>query len=360
MQRTETRSIQHSIDVILHNQASSGAYLASPTFPNYRYSWFRDGSFIAYAMALYGELDSAERFHRWAVETVARREDQIRKTVSKTARGESLDGSDFLHTRYTVDGAEAPVTDEEWPNHQLDGFGTWLWALAQYQQQSKRPLPEKWVRTAGLVGDYLAALWQLPCYDCWEEFPGDIHPHTLAAIYGGLKGLFGLDGQDRSALLEKIRDYVLTNAVYAGYFVKKIGSYTVDASLLGLALPYGLVELEDLRFRATVERIEQSLRKGGGVHRYPTDTYFGGGEWVLLTAWLGWYYAKAGQPNRALETLRWIEAQADEAGHLPEQVAASLNDPNYFQPWVERWGPSANPLVWSHAFYLILRHALTN
>ena len=38
------------------------------------------------------------------------------------------------------------------------------------------------------VCDYLAALWQLPCYDCWEEFPDRVHPHTLAAIYAGLGG----------------------------------------------------------------------------------------------------------------------------------------------------------------------------
>jgi len=42
-------------------------------------------------------------------------------------------------------------------------------------------------RAAGLVANYLTALWQLPCYDCWEEYPDKMHPHTLAAIYGGLK-----------------------------------------------------------------------------------------------------------------------------------------------------------------------------
>jgi len=46
---------QRSIDIILQNQASSGAYLASPNFPNYRFCWFRDGSFTAYAMDLIGE-----------------------------------------------------------------------------------------------------------------------------------------------------------------------------------------------------------------------------------------------------------------------------------------------------------------
>nr|MBI2904378.1 glycoside hydrolase [Chloroflexota bacterium] len=41
---------RQSIEIILRNQTASGAYLASPNFPTYHYCWFRDGSFIAYAM----------------------------------------------------------------------------------------------------------------------------------------------------------------------------------------------------------------------------------------------------------------------------------------------------------------------
>ncbi|MFO7662332.1 MAG: glycoside hydrolase, partial [Chloroflexota bacterium] len=55
-----------SIDIILENQSSSGAYLASPNFPTYHYSWFRDGAFIAYAMDIAGHHESAARFHEWA------------------------------------------------------------------------------------------------------------------------------------------------------------------------------------------------------------------------------------------------------------------------------------------------------
>ncbi len=346
MHRTVTPSIRYSIDVILGNQAASGAYLASPNYPTYQYSWFRDGSFIAHAALLYGERDSAARFHRWAVDTLAPREALMANTVAKVRQGQPLEPGDFLHTRYTVDGAEAPASDEEWPNHQLDGFGTWLWALAQFQQRGGQALPPAWIRTAGLVGDYLAALWHTPCYDCWEEFPNDVHTHTLAAIYGGLRGLSALDGQDRSALQQQMRDFVLTRCVYDGYFVKKVGSFTVDASLLGLALPYGLVDIHDARFTETIRRIESSLRNGGGVHRYPTDTYYGGGEWLLLTAWLGWYYASLGQVEKARESLRWIEAQADAQGNLPEQVPGTLNDPNYLQPWVARRG-GASRSAWA-------------
>jgi hypothetical protein len=32
-----------------------------------------------------------------------------------------------------------------------------------------------------------------------------------------------------------------------------------------------------------------------------------------------------------------------------------MNDPNYYEPWRERWGDIANPLLWAHAKYIILK-----
>ena len=45
---------RHSLAVILDNQQASGAYLACPNMPDYQFSWFRDGAFIAYALTLDG------------------------------------------------------------------------------------------------------------------------------------------------------------------------------------------------------------------------------------------------------------------------------------------------------------------
>ena len=105
---------------------------------------------------------------------------------------------------------------------------------------------------------------------------------------------------------------------------------------------------------STVAKIEYTLRSGGGVHRYETDSYYGGGEWILLTAWLGWYYAAVGEWDKMKSTLDWVEAQALANGFLPEQIPASLNRPGYYDVWRERWGEIAKPLLWSHAKYLIL------
>ena len=346
---------QRSIEIILENQAPSGAYPACPTYPTYRYSWFRDGSFIAYAMDLVGEPESARHFFDWAANVITARKDLIHQSLERTRSGESLGIGEILHTRYTLDGDEA---DDEWPNFQLDGFGTLLWAMSEHQKLTQSSLPETWRHAMGLIAAYLSALWRRPCFDCWEEFPDRIHPHTLAAIHAGLMASQGLTHEDHQATIQDLSDFLLKEAVVGGHFVKSIGSDDVDASLLGLALPYRLLPLDDPRIQATVALIEDTLQNGGGVHRYAADTYYGGGEWVLLTAWLGWYYAERGGQSRALEIKQWIETQADEDGFLPEQVPETQNDVSMYRPWVDRWGEIARPLLWSHAKYLILTESI--
>jgi GH15 family glucan-1,4-alpha-glucosidase len=304
-------------------------------------------------MDLVGMTHSASKFHDWATRAILKRADLVQRAVAKAHSGKPIDVEDQLHTRYTLEGEDG--TRQEWPNYQLDGLGTWLWALHEHQRLTGQSIPGSWLQAAHLAGQYLETLWQTPCYDCWEEFPGDIHPYTLASIYGGLLALSHLDGKDRSTVLTAMQEFLVKNAVVDGYFVKKIGSNTVDASLLGLAVPYNMVDIDDPRFIRTLDRIELSLVKGGGVHRYPTDTYYGGGEWILLAGWLGWAYSQCGKTPRALELLHWIESQSDQDGNLPEQVPSTLNDPSHYDPWFRRWGSIANPLLWSHAKYLILK-----
>lgn len=341
---------ERSIEIILENQAGSGAYLASPSFPTYRYSWFRDGAYIAYAMDLVGECDSSRRFHEWAAATINARADTVRRAVATAGRDEPLAPRDVLHTRYTADGGEAST---DWPNFQLDGFGTWLWALNEHHQRTGRNLSEGMHSAATLIADYLAALWKRPCYDCWEEFPDRLHTYTLATIYGGLAAHQAVDGTDHRATLAAVAELIAAKTRKNGHFVKFPGSAVVDASLLGLALPYRVIDPGDPAMRATVAEIEATLRRGGGVHRYPGDTYYGGGEWLLLTCWLAWYYLERGEYEGAEAAMRWVETRATEAGYLPEQVPENLNDPACYEPWRRRWGDIATPLLWSHAMYLI-------
>ena len=356
---------RRSLEIILENQAPTGAYVACPNFPVYRFCWFRDSSYIAYALDLAGHFASAGRFHDWAAEAINRRAALIARAVEKVSRGEPLGQEDVLRTRYTLDGQDdegSPDPDGvgtiQWTNHQLDGFGAWLWSLEQHVSLSGCPPKPAWLAAAARVSEYLETLWRQPCYDCWEEFPEQVHTHTLAAIYGGLKANAVLQAHTQDQLaLQELRAFILEAGVSDGIFSKSIGLGNIDASLLGLATPFRVLDPDHPRMRATVDCIEERLLRGG-VHRYPEDTYFGGGEWVLLAGWLGWYDVEVGRRDQAQRLLQWMRQQANAAGELPEQVPATLNDPDYLAPWIAQWGPVASPLLWSHAMYMILFHKL--
>ncbi len=349
--------LKRSIEIILENQHASGAYVACPSFAVYRYCWFRDASYIAYAMDLAGRSDSAARYHDWAVRTIRDHGAAVRRGLAKLQKGQPIEPGEYIHTRYHLDSSAE--TDGGWPNFQLDGVGTWLWSLAEHQRMTGKRLSDEQHETIQLCADYLAALWDRPCYDCWEERPDGLHTYTLSALYQGLVRFSDVRA-GVPALLTQIRSAIQSRAIRNGHLIKDLdGSDEVDSNLVALAVPNRVYSLDDPIMRATIARIELDLRRGGGgVHRYAADTYYGGGEWILLTAWLGWYYAQVGEIDRAGQLLKWVEAHVDGQGGLPEQVAAHLNQPAYLDEWRQRWGESARPLLWSHAAYIILRHAL--
>ncbi len=346
-----------SIKIIKNNQTSSGAYIASPNFPTYKYCWFRDGSFISYSMDVVGQQDSASHYHNWAATCIINRAEIITRAISKAHNNRRHRIQDYLHTRYNLDGSD--VADRGWGNFQLDGFGTWLWALGEHVLQYGGSLLENWALAASLIANYLKNLWDYPCYDCWEEFPNRVHPYTLAAIFGGLQAYSKISGQNFDSTLCSIRQHVIDNYVIKHHFTKFSDSFDVDANLLGLSTPYNLVTPDHPLMQATTAQIENELYDGGGIHRYKADTFYGGGEWLLLTSWLGWYYTEVGKYDQARIMLEWVERQADRNGYLPEQVPTNLNNPNDYEPWVKRWGTIANPLLWSHAMYLLLHHKLS-
>ena len=347
---------RQSIQVILANQASSGAYVASPTFPVYRYCWLRDGAFIADAMSRAGQVASAEAFFGWCARVMTSRHKQVESLLGRQRAGQVIPVADFLHTRYALDGREASA---EWWNFQLDGYGSWLWALDAHARRHDRSI-EPFADGAELSAAYIAALWDRPSYDWWEEHSDHLHTSTLASIYAGLRAT-----EHWTAVTHAVRDAaaeaadhikltVRSDATRLGHLTKWIGGSAVDASLVAVSTPFDLVAPDDPLMQATTKEIEAGLVHQGGVHRYATDTYFGGGEWLLLSALLGWHRLRCGDVSGALRQLEWVAAQATPTGELPEQVDGHVLAPEAEQAWLDRWGPIATPLLWSHAMYLTL------
>jgi GH15 family glucan-1,4-alpha-glucosidase len=357
--------IEKSIEIIKNNQSDNGAYVASPNFESYNYSWFRDGAYIAYSMNIVGEHESAKKFHLWCADVMNRYGELSCSIVNRLKNGEKLNESQFLPTRFNLQGFSV---EDEWTNFQTDGFGTWLWSLDKYIKCSGDQEIIINIRdSVVLCIEYLMEVWKVPCYDCWEEHLDYIHTYTLGSIYAGLSAMkkyFKEYDNKISDTLKGIKAYLDRNMVKDNQLIKmlningKVNDRTlgVDASLVGMFTPYNIYSTDGDIAKQTIARIEKDIhRNNGGVYRYLEDTYFGGGEWILLACWLGWYYVENNELDKANDILCWVENHFDEEGNLPEQVLENVFVQDKLVEWENRWGENAKPLLWSHAMYLILK-----
>ena len=354
-----TALAESSLALIVGLQDASGAYPASPTFSAYRgYSWFRDGAFIADGVSSWGSagVDSASRFHDWCARILLSRESQIAAIVAASGTDAPVADSEMLPTRFTFDGLEG---DDEWWDFQLDGYGTWLWAVVEHARRHDLSL-EPWGAAMALAVDYLVSSWDRPCFDWWEEHSEQVHVSTLGCIAAGLSAAIdsGMlsSGQQQSATsaVEAIRELIDARGTVDGHLAKWLGASTVDASLVSLVHPLDVFPASTPLGAATIEAIDTQLCVDGGVHRFRADTFFGGGQWPLLTCMLGLAYSAAGDRARALDLLAWAASTVTAEGYLPEQGGGHLLDPSMEQEWIDRWGPVATPLLWSHAMFIRL------
>ncbi|MGC8628130.1 MAG: glycoside hydrolase family 15 protein [Acidimicrobiales bacterium] len=348
----QDHQVGRSVERILSCQDENGAFVASPDFAQYRYCWLRDGSFTAYALDRVGEHDAAARFHAWCVRAVSGVKPLVEAALARHRAGEALQASKMPPARFDLAG---DAVDDQWPNFQMDGYGTWLWALGEHVRLSGAPLPTEWGPAVALASQYISELGTSPCFDVWEENGGLVHTTTLACVYSGLRAASRLLGDEQlGQKAEELRGLLIAHAAREGSFVKSDRDREVDGALLWLCEPLELVEPSAPLFAEAQGRIVAELELDGGVRRYAADTYYGGGAWPVLTASLGLCYAKGGDMAGARRCLAWVAERVDAEGRLGEQYGGEQRDPEHYRLWVERWGPPAADLVWSHAMYVLL------
>jgi isomaltose glucohydrolase len=350
---------RYSVDVLQLGQYSTGAFIASPAFPVYRYAWLRDGAFCAAALDVADERVASGAFHDWVIRSIEAHRPMIEAAIARLAEGETPPGDAMPPARYTLEGTLEQLDGEPWPNFQIDGYGMWLWSLDEHFEGKLDPSVH---RTVDLVARYLEASWRLKCFNCWEEFDGGEHASTVGAVVAGLAAAASLlEESDYADAAGRARRHLLERFRSGTRFKRGADDDRLDGSLLWLGVPFEVVPAADPRMTATVEAIRRDLTgPGGGVYRYRGDTYYGGGEWLLLTSSLAWHDAVTGNRAGHDEARRWVRAQALASGDLPEQVSAHVQEPEMLEPWIRRWGPVATPLLWSHAMYVLAEAAAAN
>ena len=241
-----------------------------------------------------GQVESADRFFDWCARVVL-----ARPTGPWDAR-------------YTLDGEPDP---SPWPKLQIDGLGLFLGALR------RRGNDARWDDAAALVARWLEHHWTEPSVDWWEEREG-IHAATLWCIGNGLDS-------------DEIRREALARA-----------DDRLDGSLLFIGTPEIVERVEAVaarrRRRAPPPRRRVLRRRPVAAPDRDARTRL----------------RRPRASRRRPRCLAWIEAHAAPNGDLPEQSQDHLLRPERYQPWVEKWGEPPSPLLWSHAMYLRLHHAL--
>lgn len=360
----------------LLSDAEHGGIIAAPETDlwfvgsgGYGYCWPRDAVWVATAFTEAGHPAEAAAFYRWSQRT------------------QEPDGS--WYQRYYSDGSLAP----SWGLLQGDETaGIVFGALHHFALTRNRAFLHELWPTLSRAADFLVRHLDPhtglagPSIDLWEERTEE-SAYTSAAYYGGLvaaaylaREVADLPRAERyEQAAARVKTAIETELWYPpdqrflrgvlrrigfGEYLHRRGNNEevcqvephgpyrayaerrdrgLDASLLGLSVPFGVFFPSDPRMVATADQIARHLvnDRVGGIHRYTGDGYRGGNPWVVCTLWLGLYELALGQTEKARQRLAWAAEHRTVLDLLPEQVCGQNNCPL----WII-------PLGWSHAMYV--------
>ena len=128
--------------------------------------------------------------------------------------------------------------------------------------------------------DFIAAFWDRPCYDWWEE------NRAAACLHAGRgsrrtgrrgKPTRARHGPGRACQAGSRADPrpCCGRRVVDDHLTKWLGSTAVDASLCAAIVPFGLVEMSTPVATGTLTEVTQQLCVDGGVHRFSADVFYG-------------------------------------------------------------------------------------
>lgn len=346
MSPEETAVYRRAQIVMKQHSARTGAHLAGPTStsPPYRFSWPRDGSYIALTQLRTGHAEDARAF------------------LEFMARNQKANGGWAVN--YETDGQ--PLYDFGDRNNEHDEVGTIPWMMLEYARTTQ---DWEWLRGQWPViqkaAEFLLRFQDArtglmgPTRDLWELSTTDSWTYTNAADYAGFIAAAEAAGRFAdaataaryAAAAQRIKTGIETYLWNGKYFARGFNldsrrqDSKVEAANLALAWPFGVFPPDDPRMVAMADKIQQDLATpAGGIRRYTGDQYFDGQAWPVTTDWLAIYYSRLGRPDQAARLHAVNTAYAHKTGSL--QLGEQFDEKQGI--WI-----SANPLTWSEAKYVL-------
>jgi hypothetical protein len=300
----------------------------------WEYSWPRDSSWVAVALAVTGHAGDSLRILRFLQQT------QL--------------PSGTWAARYRPDGS-GPVDDGRPGELDANGWvpwAVWCWSVAESQdgKNTKRELAGLWpmIRADAEATERSLAPDGLPAasMDYWENSE-QVTLGTAAPLLTGLRAaadIAGELGQKTSAAnwaraATRLADGIAAGFGRHGYHRLPYADSGGDAAVTFLGPPFAAA---DPAVVSAITDTERSLRlPNGGI--LPGTDWPGNRTtaWTAETAFFALFNAETGREHLATQMLTWLAAHTSRLGALPEKVDA-------------RGRPvSAAPLAWTDAAVLL-------
>jgi GH15 family glucan-1,4-alpha-glucosidase len=320
--------------------APTGAIVAAPTTSlpetmggernwDYRYSWVRDSTLTAHALAELGCEREARRFRHFIVRSSGGHAEDLQILFGiggeRRISGEQLDLEGYRDSRPVRVGNDATG------QLQLDAFGEILNLAWRWHRRGHSPDDDEWRFFSELV-DTAVERWSEPDRGIWEWRGEPRHfVHSKACCWAAVERGLGLAEEcARKAPTrrwEKARGEIREAIEARGYdsergvFVQCFDEPALDAALLLLPV-VGFVEFDDERMIRTTDAIAEALDAGGFLYRYREDDELAGEEGAFLACsfWLAECYARQGRLPRAREAFDRAMGAANPLGLFSEQI----------------------------------------
>jgi GH15 family glucan-1,4-alpha-glucosidase len=318
--------------------APTGAIAAAPTTSlpevlggernwDYRFSWVRDSTLAAYALAELGCVSEAKSFRHFIVRSSGGHADdlQILFGVGGERRVDELelDLAGYRGSRPVRVGNRAAN------QVQLDAFGEILNLAWSWHLRGRSPDDDEWRFFAELV-EAAIARWQETDRGIWEWRGEPQHfVHSKASCWAAVdRGLRLAEECTRRAPLhrwrqarEEIREAIESRGYdrERGVFVQRFDDAALDGALLLLPM-VGFVAFDDERMVRTADAVREELASGGLLRRYLNDGLPGKeGAFVPCTFWLAECYARQGRLAQAREAFDAAMSAAGPLGLFSEE-----------------------------------------
>jgi GH15 family glucan-1,4-alpha-glucosidase len=296
---------------------------------DYRFSWIRDSTLAAHALAELGCEREAERSRHFIVRSSAGHAEDLqvlfgvggeRRTVEQ-----ELDLAGYRGARPVRIGNSAAG------QLQLDAFGEILNLAWRWHRRGHSPDDDEWGFFSELV-EATIERWRDPDRGIWEWRGGPRHfVHSKALCWAAVdRGLRLAEECMRQAPVRRweaarkeIREAIESRGYdrERGVFVQCFDEHAMDAALLLLPV-CGFVAFDDERMVRTADAVRDELEVEGLLRRYRQDDGLPGEEGAFLACsfWLAECYAHQGRLPDARRAFDRACATAGPLGLFSEQV----------------------------------------